>query len=354
MSLNTLRLNQRHLHPNDRITFITALPGRTQSRARVFLSRIAAICYPIMKAHSLSITTLEEFPPNREFMGRNFNGGEVIQLVLRRMPNRPRGTGTRTIGNGVTTLDEEASGFVSAGEDGGWLSFRAVQMVMMHELAHCIQMNHSKAFWKVRDEYALHLRVLWERGYTGEGMWGRGQDLETGSWHGDHGGAGAGEFKDLCGGTYRRRRKRAGASYAERKRRKLEKTEKKFGTGRGVGGSEGEKLLLEGKRVAGKPRVANSKRGRELRAAAALARFETAKVEKQKEEEDSGTETESEDEGENLLDAAGKPIKDADGNGLYRVKEEEDEDQKKHEMDELLGLDTPKGTDKTRPVKVEE
>ena len=55
-----------------------------------------------MKTHHLSVTSLEEYEPNREFVGRNFNAGEVVQLVL-----RVRG--------------------------GGWLPFEYVQMVMMHE-----------------------------------------------------------------------------------------------------------------------------------------------------------------------------------------------------------------------------
>lgn len=57
---------------------------------------------PIMKEHHLTVMSLEEYEPNREFVGRNFNAGEVIQLVLK----------SRT---------------------GQWLPFTYVQMVMMHE-----------------------------------------------------------------------------------------------------------------------------------------------------------------------------------------------------------------------------
>lgn len=46
--------------------------------------------------------SLEEYEPNREFVGRNFNAGEVIQLVLKSLSGR-------------------------------WLPFEYVQMVMMHE-----------------------------------------------------------------------------------------------------------------------------------------------------------------------------------------------------------------------------
>ncbi|KAF2155336.1 WLM-domain-containing protein [Myriangium duriaei CBS 260.36] len=303
-----------------------------------------------MKAHHLSVTTLEEFPPNREFLGRNFNNGEVIQLVLRRMPTRGQSSsGVKVTGN-AGRIDPHASNFISEDDDGGWLSLRSVQMVMMHELAHCMHMNHGKGFWAVRNEYAAHLEVLWSRRYTGEGMWGRGQGLESGQF--ETGAApGAGEFEDVCGGAYRGRRKRGRkdrekVSYAERKKRKLEKTEAKFGKGQGLGEEEHAKVLYEGKFVAAKPRVANSKRGRELRAAAALARFDQAMVEKEKKEaivvkNESGSETESETEsehGEELLDYSGRHVKDAAGNSLYRVQDDEDKGSSKNELDELIGL----------------
>jgi hypothetical protein len=55
-----------------------------------------------MKEHHLSVMSLEEYEPNPEFVGRNFNAGEVIQLVLK-------------------------------SRSGRWLPFEYVQMVMMHE-----------------------------------------------------------------------------------------------------------------------------------------------------------------------------------------------------------------------------
>lgn len=58
-----------------------------------------------MREHHLSVTTLEEYEPNREFVGRNFNAGEVVQLVLK------------------------------SPSTGRWLPFHYVQMVMMHEYA---------------------------------------------------------------------------------------------------------------------------------------------------------------------------------------------------------------------------
>lgn len=275
-----------------------------------------------MREHHLSVTTLEEHEPNREFVGRNFNGGEVIQLVLRARGGRP----------------------------GAWLPFGCVQMVMMHELAHCAHMNHSRAFWAVRHRYADQLRALRARGYTGEGLWGRGALLATGVL--GAGGAGAvaagGEElpEHLCGGAYRsrlsgrrKRRRRGGGggkedlSYQERKQRRIEK---KFGrNGVALGADDDVKARLEkGKRTQATPRVAGSNRGRDLRAAAALARFEQQKQEvKEEEEEEEDEETDEESEYDDAEDADpgvddavdidGKKLLDAKGNSMVKVCEDE-------------------------------
>ena len=83
MPIGLQRINDRHPQPSSQIVFIKALPGPNQKYARDFLERIAAICHPIMKTNHLSIMTLEEHEANREFVGRNFNNGEIIQLVLK-------------------------------------------------------------------------------------------------------------------------------------------------------------------------------------------------------------------------------------------------------------------------------
>lgn len=307
MPLSIQRINAKRSQPNERIVFIKPLKCKDEAIAQDFLERIAAQCLPIMKEHHLSVTTLEEYEANREFVGRNFNAGEIIQLVLK-------------------------------SRAGHWLPFRYVQMVMMHELAHNAQMNHSRAFWKVRNLYAEQMRTLWGRGYTGEGLWGRGALLATGEFE-EGTMAGDEELPEhLCGGTYRSRRRRkrgrkGGASgdltYQERKQRRIEK---KFGkNGVALGADDDVKARLEkGKRTQAAPRVAGSNRGRELRAAAALARFDQNKQEVKEEpedEEDGESESDYEDDidpsAEDALDIDGRKLLDTKGCRMVKVCEDD-------------------------------
>lgn len=339
MPLGIQRINAKKSHPNDRIVFIKPLKGPDEKIAQDFLERIAAQCgkfpfgspqpnilsipnipvpVPIMRDHHLSVTTLEEYEPNREFVGRNFNAGEVIQLVLK-------------------------------SRSGRWLPFAYVQMVMMHELAHNSQMNHSRAFWAVRNAYAESMRLLWRRSYAGEGLWGRGALLGTGAWERDTVPADEALPEHLCGGTYRSRgrKRKPKVSYREQKERRIRK---KFGVkGEVLGEDEEVKRKLEGKSVAAKPRVAGSARGRELRAAAALARFETVKKEEVKKEvvvidEDdietaSEAETESGDEEGDATEVDGRKILDGKGHRMVKVCEDENPDDAdaRNELSELKG-----------------
>ena len=233
-------------------------------------------------------------------------------------------------------------------------------MVMVHELAHCVRMDHGRAFWEVRDRLAGELRALWAVGYTGDGLWGRGRTLLSGEY--DSGGRGVEEGLParVCGGTFRSKRagkrKRGGAggrkeSYAERQQRRIRK---RFGVnGVALGGDEETKVKLEkGRTAKGKPRVAGSLRGRELRAAAALARFEEEKEEEKeesvvKDEEEmlSGSETESDYEDAEVkgeaFDIDGSRMRDGKGRGMVKVCEDEDQDDVhvKQEIEELQGLD---------------
>ncbi|KAH3947755.1 hypothetical protein HBI70_077770 [Parastagonospora nodorum] len=330
MPLGFERLNERTQRPNALINFIRTIPGPSSSTAENILNRVAAVCYPFMKSNMILVQALEEYPYNTEFVGRNFNAGEVIQLVLR-------------------------------DRNGRWLPQRMVEMVMVHELAHCKQMNHSKAFWKVRDEYAVDLRGLWAKGYTGEGMWGRGRGLDTGALQMNE--ADAADIPEhLCGGTYGRRsgkRKRGGKdkptlSYAERKQRRILK---KFGAnGQSLGADDDTKVKLEGGvPKKGKPRVAGSARGRELRAAAALARFEPVKKEEvtiKKEESSSDSETEDESsEQDAAVDIDGKKMTDDQGRFLIKICDDEDDQNgnARREFDEIQGIAPRKAAKTTAP-----
>ncbi|KAI1766180.1 WLM-domain-containing protein [Hypoxylon sp. FL1150] len=335
MPLGFERINAKTSQPNERIVFIKPLEGPDKAIAQVFLERIAAQCLPIMRENHILVTALEEYEPNREFVGRNFNAGEVVQLVLK------------------------------SPSTGQWLPFNYVQMVMMHELAHCKQMNHSKAFWSVRNQYADQMRSLWSRGYTGEGLWGRGSILETGEYAKNTIQSDKDLPEHLCGGTYRsggrKRRAKKQLSYQERKQRRILK---KFGAN-GVALGEDEKVKVElekGKKTQSKPRVAGSKRGRELRAAAALARFDQQKKVEEEEskkpqdiddddtESDAGFDTASDDEIEAITDINGKRLVDNKGHNLVKVCEDEnpkDEDAQ-NELRELF-----QSTIKWKPVKHE-
>lgn len=305
MPIGIQRINAKKSQPNPQIMFIKPLKGPDEAIAQDFLERIAAQCLPIMKEHHISVMSVEEYEPNREFVGRNFNAGEVIQLVLK------------------------------SPSTGRWLPFHYVQMVMMHELAHCNQMNHSRAFWAVRNKYANQMRGLWSKGYTGEGLWGRGTSLKTGEFETNTVLSDEILPEHLCGGTYRSRRRKRKAkdqlTYQERKERRILK---KFGpNGVALGEDDDMKAELEkGRRTTARPRVAKSKRGRELRAAAALARFEKHKEEETPvkvednetaSEDELDTASESEGESTEATDSNGKRLVDGKGNRLVKVCEDE-------------------------------
>ncbi|KAF3275555.1 hypothetical protein TWF970_006725 [Orbilia oligospora] len=279
MPLGFERLNERVQRPNKNINFIEPLKGPDHEIAMNILERVAAIVYPIMKKHNIIVMKLEEFPPNKEFWGRNFNAGEVIQLVLK---NR----------------------------NGSWLPISMIQSVMLHELAHNTEMNHSRRFHAVRLRYVAELEELKRKGYTGEGFWGKGNSLDPSvNLTNDRQIPEEDLPADLCGGVYRRaKKKRKKVDYQEQKKKRIVK---KFGSleGNAVGGDDDLRQKLEkGKKTKGKPRVAASARGRDLRAEAALKRFETQKKEdatkkdeEEEEEEDVEVDADVEEEGEELV-----------------------------------------------------
>jgi hypothetical protein len=304
MVLGFERINARTRQPNPNINFIRPLDGPDKELSQDFLERIAAICVPIMKANYLLVGALEEYPANREFVGRNFNNGEVIQLVLK-----------------------------SPGS-GKWLSFRQVQLVMMHELAHCKQMNHSGAFWQLRNAYCDELKGLWVKNYTGEGFWSRGQTLLLGQYTNNTAPVTDMQPHSLCGGTYKsapRKRKKIKSDKPKLtwKEQRDKRIAKKFGvSGTALGADQETRVQLEkGKTVKGKPRM-TSNRGRELRAAALEKRINELPKPEMKTDvvdlDESSTETEGEvetiKEEDQAFDIDGKTLlKGEDGYGMVRV-----------------------------------
>ena len=143
--------------------------------------------------------------------------------------------------------------------------------------------NHSSSFWSVRGKYAKALEALHARSYTGDGFWSAGRTLLSDQYTQDQPLAESDMPKHICGGTYRSKAKRRvkppgeRPSYAEQKRRRIERKFGIAGEGKPIGADNDE----HGKP---KPRVAQSKRGRELRAAAALKRFDTEKAPEKKAE----------------------------------------------------------------------
>jgi hypothetical protein len=173
------------------------------------------------------------------------------------------------------------------------------------------------------------MKGLWDRGYTGDGLWGRGVLLDNGLF--DRKTLEEGEVlpEHMCGGTFRSRggKKRTVKSKITYKERQEKRIKKKFGVnGVTLGADDEVKAKLEkGKRPVGKPRVAGSARGRELRAAAALARFEVKEDPQIKDEDlvtDSGTESDMEEdfvikpEPDDAVDINGKRLLDSKGHGM--------------------------------------
>ncbi|KAI9340257.1 WLM domain-containing protein [Obelidium mucronatum] len=232
-----LRLNERSQRPNKFIDFISVLPTFKDSDfALKIMNQIAAVVRPLMQRHGLAVRSFEEFVFNKEFAGRNWNSGEarqVIELVLRN-------------------------------QAGSFLPFPFLIHVMLHELTHIKNMSHNPQFFKSLAALSDEYKSLRATGYTGDGFWSKGVNLNGTEYHAVGFGGEAVPFQSLCGGSWKKTRKSQPGSTIFRKKRK-----RKFeGVGEKVGVSE------EGPPTGkAKPRVAQSKAGRDRALQAALSRI---------------------------------------------------------------------------------
>ncbi|KAJ7650333.1 WLM domain-containing protein [Roridomyces roridus] len=279
-----VRLNERETNPNPHCNFISALPAydaANEEDARQLIRALAAQVRPVMKAHGFVVNSLEEYENNKVFAGRNWNNGEVVELVLRRA-------------------------------DGSFLPTSWLMSTFCHELAHIKHMNHGPAFQALWKQLRAEVRDLQNTGYYGDGYWSSGSRLfDSARVTGD--GIEDGDFPEyMCGGAHSRarptglrRRKRTrqprpgepiaslktGAQTAKKRKAGARVTSKYAFTG------EGTLVGEEGKGPGtGFGKQAGSKRAREERALAAERRIQalqkasTSKVDDDLDSEDDSDE----------------------------------------------------------------
>lgn len=171
-----LRLNDPDTSRNPLVNFVSALDRYpNQQDALLRLQQLSAVFRPVMKRHGLTINSLEEYEPNPEFAGRNWNAGETIEMVLRT-------------------------------HSGAFLPFGLVCGVFAHELAHNVHMNHVPSkHGALTRQLSDECRELRRKGYHGDGFWSGGQRLGDTAWV-----RGEGEVtsesvpQSLCGGAWRK------------------------------------------------------------------------------------------------------------------------------------------------------
>ncbi|GAA5862523.1 hypothetical protein JCM3774_001047 [Rhodotorula dairenensis] len=147
MPVGHVRINNPKPNPNDNITFIRVLEDRPDADlALKILEALAAQFKPIMKEWGFGVNSLVEYEWNPTFAGRNWNAGEVVEIVLRR-------------------------------RDGSFAPYQFLLYVMCHELAHIREMNHSWAFQKVNSQLRASLAKLRAQRYYGDGFWSAGRSL---------------------------------------------------------------------------------------------------------------------------------------------------------------------------------
>ncbi|KAI9061300.1 WLM-domain-containing protein [Trametes sanguinea] len=255
-----VRLNEKEANPNPHINFITPLKtddAAAEEEARQLLRALAAQVRPIMKAEGFVVNSFEEYEHNRVFAGRNWNNGEVVELVLR-------------------------------DSRGAFLPTSWLLSTLCHELAHIKHMNHGPAFQALWAKLRNEVRELQRRGYYGDGYWSSGTRLADSARLGSQGLEAIELPEFMCGGAQsrarptalrRRRRQQAGPSNhtgaQTAKRRKAGSRVTAQGTFRGSGRALNDDLTDEDAKKAGSGfrKRAGSQRAREERALAAERRL---------------------------------------------------------------------------------
>ncbi|KAL1949510.1 hypothetical protein VTO73DRAFT_8391 [Trametes versicolor] len=254
-----VRINEKEANPNPHVNFIAPLrlnDAAAEEEARQLLRALAAQVRPIMKTEGFVVNSLEEYEHNQVFAGRNWNNGEVVELVLR-------------------------------GAGGAFLPTPWLLSTLCHELAHVKHMNHGPAFQALWTKLRNDVRELQSKGYYGDGYWSSGTRLADSARMGSQG-LDTGDLPEyMCGGaqsrarptSLRRRRRQAGPSNhtgaQTAKRRKAGSRVTAQGTFQGSGKALNEDVSDEERKKAGTGfrKKAASKRAREERALAAERRL---------------------------------------------------------------------------------
>ncbi|KAI0749788.1 WLM domain-containing protein [Daedaleopsis nitida] len=254
-----VRLNDREANPNPHINFITPLKmvdAESEEEARQLLRALAAQVRPIMKAAGFVVNSFEEYEHNQVFAGRNWNNGEVVELVLR-------------------------------GAGGSFLPTSWLLSTLCHELAHIKHMNHGPAFQALWTKLRNDVRELQSKGYYGDGYWSSGNRLMDSARIGGQG-LDAGDLPEyMCGGAQtrtrptalRRRRRQAGpsnhtgAQTAKKRKAGTRVTAKGLFQGSGRALNDDVEDEEQKKAGAGFRKKAGSKRARDERALAAERRL---------------------------------------------------------------------------------
>ncbi|KAJ3815123.1 WLM domain-containing protein [Lentinula lateritia] len=250
------RFNEKETSPNPHINFITSLPAEDSEDARQLLRALAAQVRPIMKAHGLTVNSLEEYEFNAVFAGRNWESGETIELVLRR-------------------------------PGGSFLPSSWLMSTLCHELAHNKHMNHGPAFHALWQELRNEVRQLQNKGYYGDGYWSAGTRLADSAVVSGQG-LGVGDLPQyICGGAQNRTRPsnlRQRRGPRPRKIMASSKTGRQTAKKRKAGSRVTSKYAFQGEGTSlsageankGFRKQASSKRAREERAFAAQKRLQSA------------------------------------------------------------------------------